>query len=130
MHTYTGIKTFVYSRRQPFDADKLAVLVETLPFIASVAAPLRLDKPKGSANTEGGPFDGLLRSKGFLWVSGEDDVAYFWSQVSLYKILFYFKTLLWESIIHLPSFPTYKAFPIAILLHNHCATYAAPPTPL
>ena len=50
--------------------------------------------------------------------------------LSLYKILFHFKALLWESITLLLSSPTCKAYPIAILLHDHCAIYAPPPTPL
>ena len=49
--------------------------------------------------------------------------------VSLNKILFYFKALVWESIILVLPPPTYKAYPIAILLHAHCAIYAPPPTP-
>jgi len=53
-----------------------------------------------------------------------------WCGVSLYKILFHFKALLWESIIVLPPpHPTCKAYPAAILLHDHCAIYAPPPTP-
>jgi len=51
------------------------------------------------------------------------------SQVSLYKILFYLKTVLWESIIILRPPPTYKAYPIALLLRDHCARYARLPTP-
>ena len=48
---------------------------------------------------------------------------------SLYKILFHFETLLWESIIFLLPPPlTCKAHPIAIRLHDHCAIYAPPPT--
>ena len=48
----------------------------------------------------------------------------------LYKILYRFKALLWESIMLLFPPPTCKAYPIAILLHAHCAIYALPPTPL
>jgi len=40
--------------------------------------------------------------------------------VSLYKISFHFKALLWESIIRLLPPPTCKAYPMAILLHDHC----------
>jgi len=47
----------------------------------------------------------------------------------LNKILFHFKALLWQSIILLLPPPTYKAYPIAILLHDHCAIHARPPTP-
>jgi len=38
-------------------------------------------------------------------------------QVSLHKILIYFKALVWESIILLLPPPTCNAYPIAILLH-------------
>jgi len=48
--------------------------------------------------------------------------------VSLYRILFRFKVLLWESIILVFPPPTCKVYPIAILLHNQCAMYALPPT--
>ena len=47
----------------------------------------------------------------------------------LYKILFHFKALLWESTILLVPPSTCKAYPIAILLHEHCATYAPPHCP-
>jgi len=50
--------------------------------------------------------------------------------VSLYKILFHFKVLVWESILLVPPLPTCNAFPIAIRLHHHCAIYVPPPTPL
>jgi len=42
----------------------------------------------------------------------------------LYKIVFNFKALLWESVILLLPPPTCKAYPIAMLLHDHCAIYA------
>jgi len=50
-------------------------------------------------------------------------------EFSLYEILFHFKALLWVSIIFLLPPPTCKAYPIAILLHDHCAIYARPLTP-
>ena len=43
--------------------------------------------------------------------------------------MFHFKALLWESIILLLPHPSCKAYPIAILLHDHCGIYAPPPTP-
>jgi len=49
--------------------------------------------------------------------------------LSLYKILLHFKALLWEAIILLLPPYTCKAYPIAILLHDHCATYAPPTDP-
>jgi len=52
------------------------------------------------------------------------------SSFSLYQILYRFKALLWESIIFLPPPPFCKAYPIAILFHDHCAIYALLPTPL
>jgi len=54
-----------------------------------------------------------------------------WLRVRLYKILFHFKALVWESFIRLLPPPTCAAYPIAILLHDHCAVYAyAPPADL
>ena len=49
--------------------------------------------------------------------------------LSLYKIVFHFKALLWESIILLLPPPTCKAYPVARLLHDRCAVHARPPTP-
>jgi len=51
-------------------------------------------------------------------------------ECSLYKIVLHFKALGWEfaSFDPLPP-PTCKAYPVAILLHNHCTIYAPPPTP-
>ena len=51
------------------------------------------------------------------------------SPVSLGKTLFHFKALLWESIILVLPPLTCKACPIAVLLRDHCALYAPPPTP-
>jgi len=48
---------------------------------------------------------------------------------SLYKIVLHFKVSLWESIILLVPLPICKAYPVAILLHGHCAIYARPLTP-
>ena len=50
--------------------------------------------------------------------------------VGLYKILFYTKAFVHESIILLLPPPTCIACTIAILLHIYCAIYDAPPTPL
>jgi len=52
-----------------------------------------------------------------------------WLELSLYKILFRCKALLGESIILLVPPPNCKAYPIAILLHDHWAIYALLPTP-
>jgi len=51
-------------------------------------------------------------------------------RLSLHKISFHLKALIWESIILLVPPTTRKAYPIAILEHGHCAIYASPPTPL
>jgi len=50
-------------------------------------------------------------------------------RMSLYNILMHFKALLWEAILVFLSPSTCKAYPIAILVHDHCAIYAPPPTP-
>jgi len=52
--------------------------------------------------------------------------------LSLYKILFHFEALLWESIMLAlpPPPPTCNASPIAIQLHDHCVIYAPHRPPL
>ena len=49
--------------------------------------------------------------------------------LGLYKIVFHFNPLLWESIILLRPPPTCKAYPIALVLCDHCAIYARQTTP-
>jgi len=49
-------------------------------------------------------------------------------RLSLYKILFHFKSL-WESIILVLPPPTFKAYRIAVLLQGHGAIYAPPTDP-
>jgi len=46
-----------------------------------------------------------------------------------YKILSHFKAVLWESLILVLPPSICEAYPIAILLHAHCATYAPPTDP-
>ena len=80
---FVGIRTFVYSRRKPFDRSKLCTLIEQLPFLSDVPSAIK-QAPRSDelASASVAPFKGLVRSKGFVWISGGDDVAYFWSQVS------------------------------------------------
>jgi len=50
-------------------------------------------------------------------------------QLGLYKTLFHFEAVMWESIVLLLPPPTCTARTNAILLHVYCARYDAPPTP-
>jgi len=90
--TRFGISTFVYSRRRPFSQHRLGELVRKLRFLVSAKtcqpfssvseAAEEEDKPASSraGREEGACFDDVLRSKGFLWLAGESDVAFYWSQ--------------------------------------------------
>ena len=53
-----GISSFVYRSRRPFHPQRLLNFVQ------------------------GGGFKQLLRSKGFLWLASDSDMAYYWSQVA------------------------------------------------
>ena len=48
------------------------------------ALPAPLDQPGGTEPPVGGPFEGLLRSKGFIWLDCSHSVAYHWSQAGRY----------------------------------------------
>ena len=56
-----GISHFVYSSRRPFHAARFADLMS-------------------NGFGEGGPLDGILRSKGLVWLASRNDLAYDWSQ--------------------------------------------------
>jgi len=52
-----------------------------------------------------------------------------WANHLTKGLLFHFTALVWESSILVLASLTCKAYPIAILLHDHCAIYTPPPTP-
>ena len=52
------------------------------------------------------------------------------AQLGLYKILFYLKAFVHESIILLSPPPACMAHTVAVVLHVYCAIYGAPPIPL
>ncbi|MEC8474828.1 MAG: GTP-binding protein, partial [Planctomycetota bacterium] len=56
-----GISHFVYSSRRPFHAARFADLMS-------------------NGFGDGGPLDGILRSKGLVWLASRNDLAYDWSQ--------------------------------------------------
>ena len=81
-----GIRTFVYTARRPFIASRFEKLLHALPFARLVppAKPAALAwlKGDGSASAAGGagPFQSVMRSKGFVWLADDGVIAYYWSQ--------------------------------------------------
>ncbi len=77
-----GIRTFVYRRRKPFDSIKLAELIGASPFTLGRVAglpPVADDVDSARASELGAVFDGLVRSKGFVWLDCSEAAAFFWS---------------------------------------------------
>jgi len=68
-----------------------------------------------------GPLSGPPLCVGPLWVGSP-------SCLSLYKILFHFKAVLWSMSSFYCYPPECNAYNIAILLHAHCTIYVPPPT--
>ena len=94
-----GIRTFVYSRRAPFDAKKISALLGELPFIPTVntqavdakaAGVARGTRSAGGRSTSDGPavdpFEPVLRSKGFMWLEKQPGIAFFWSQAGSRRV--------------------------------------------
>lgn len=84
-----GIGTFVYSRRQPFDAARLKrVLDELCAVQREQAAAGRLPsvaegaEPGASARTR--LWAGVLRSKGFVWLADSPLAAHYWSHARVH----------------------------------------------
>ena len=88
-----GIRSFVYNARKPFNADRLRAFSKD-HFGAAItmkrqqdttgnkAAPQEGECPKGS------PIAQVLRSKGFVWLSGAHGCAWYWSHAaSSFEIL-------------------------------------------
>jgi len=70
-----GIRSFVYAARRPFMRARFDALVGELPFGKEPAAV-----GKEPAAVTGGPFQGVLRSKGFVWLADDNRTAFYWSQ--------------------------------------------------
>lgn len=78
-----GIGTFVYTGRRPFARAKLAGVLEALQRVqreqaaqGSLPGPGRA--PDGTSDATA-LWAGVLRSKGFVWLEGEDKTAFYWS---------------------------------------------------
>jgi len=95
---------------------------------ASIAPPARVPIESFLLAEPGDTGWDLARATRLCWC-GRRLLVLVEAQVDLHKILSHFKALLWESIVLLLPHPTYKAYAIAILLHDHCAINAPPPTP-
>lgn len=62
-----GITSFVYTRRRPFHTKRLRALV------------LEWSPVAGVERNQGSPLQAVLRSKGFVWLSGSHTNAHYWS---------------------------------------------------
>ena len=87
-----GIRTFVYTQRRPFASARFHALVHAMPLtLSALPAALKAAEAEASgaasaaaASDAGAPFEGLLRSKGFIWLDCSHSVAYYWSQAGKY----------------------------------------------
>ena len=80
--TRFGIGSFVYSRRRPFAEKRLRALLAHLPLVTEAALPAQRLEHGGDLAADPSrtaPFAPVLRSKGFMWVAPESNVAYYWS---------------------------------------------------
>lgn len=79
-----GIRTFVYAQRRPFVTERFETLLVDLPWKRlpkNIPWALEFPKPEENANIDmDGPFSTVVRSKGFMWLSTENEYALYWSQ--------------------------------------------------
>jgi G3E family GTPase len=85
--TRFGIRTFVYSARRPFARAKLAPLLDELCAVQRAEAaqgrlPNTLAPP--SAEPRVALWGGVLRSKGFVWLSESQQTAFYWSHARVH----------------------------------------------
>jgi len=71
-----GITSFVYSRRRPFDTERVKAAIMKLPIVGNPA----IDNENQDHENKKSPMFRVLRSKGFMWVSTKHDEPLFWSQ--------------------------------------------------
>ncbi|EKX34446.1 hypothetical protein GUITHDRAFT_57042, partial [Guillardia theta CCMP2712] len=71
-----GITSFVYSRRRPFDTERVKAAIMKLPIVGNPA----IDNEEQDHENKKSPMFRVLRSKGFMWVSTKHDEPLFWSQ--------------------------------------------------
>jgi len=67
-----GIDSFVYSRRRPFAPERLEALLRNLP----ADVPPAPEEEQAELKTA---LQGLVRSKGFMWLANSHEAAYYWS---------------------------------------------------
>jgi G3E family GTPase len=79
-----GITTFVYAQRRPFVTKRFETLLVDMPWQRlpkNIPWALEPPTPEENANRNmDGPFSALVRSKGFMWLSTENEYALYWSQ--------------------------------------------------
>jgi len=80
-----GISSFVYSRRKPFDTERLKRCILELPITANSEVGSEWHIPVQEAKLEGkSAMQAVIRSKGFVWLNNNHRKPLYWSHAGQY----------------------------------------------